>query len=124
MAKGWRAISIREELVNEVESLIREMPSLGYRSVSEFVGDAVREYLKKHKRLEHFNVNEDHVTIVDRVKKRIVDVYFRNGKIWCELCKRGRCEHTTYALNIPKVRKLLREKGWIIEDSQIIYIPP
>jgi hypothetical protein len=64
------------------------------------------------------------LAIVDHVKKRIVDVYFKNGRIWCELCEKTRCEHVTYALNIPKVRKLLKEKGWIIEDGQIIYIPP
>ena len=33
------------------------------------------------------------------------------------------CEHVKYALNLSKVQKALREKGWIIEGGEIIQRP-
>jgi len=43
--KGYRHISIPEDVFLEVKRFIAEHPELGYRSVSEFVKDAIRRYL-------------------------------------------------------------------------------
>jgi len=45
MVKGFRAISIREELVQKIEMLIQERKT--YRSVADFVSEAVRLRLEQ-----------------------------------------------------------------------------
>ncbi|MEM2143941.1 MAG: hypothetical protein QW279_01150, partial [Candidatus Jordarchaeaceae archaeon] len=70
--------------------------------------------------LEHFNVSETGVRILDRTigngvsKGRIIDVYFKPDKVICEYCSAEDCKHIEFALSIPKVRKILSEKGWPI----------
>lgn len=75
-------------------------------------------------RFEHFNFYEDHVTIWDRKEKRLVDVYFRNRRVYCEFCKEFDCEHISFALSLPKVVKPLRDIGWIIKDGKVVRGPP
>jgi hypothetical protein len=43
--------------------------------------------------------------------------------VYCELCEEENCEHVKYALNLSKVQKALREKGWVIEEGKIIQKP-
>lgn len=38
----WRGISMRAELVAEIEKFIKEHPELGYKNVSQFVTEATR----------------------------------------------------------------------------------
>jgi len=40
------------------------------------------------------------------------------------LCEDSDCDHTRFALSIPKVIEALKEKGWKIESGRIIYVPP
>ena len=121
---GWKSISLPEEMVEEIARIIRERPELGYKSVSSFVIAAIRRLIEETKpTLEHFNVYEDHVTIIDHKRRRLVNVYFRNGRIYCELCQETECPHTRYALNIPKIQEALREKGWIIKEGKVIRKP-
>ena len=50
---GFRGVSLKAELVGEVEQLIKELP--GYRGVAEFVSEAVRlrmEQLRKNAKVE------------------------------------------------------------------------
>ena len=115
---GWRSVSIPEEMVREIQRVIKENPHLGYKNVSQFVISAIRQLLERYKPLfEHFNTYEDHATIIDRTGKyaRLVDIYFRNGKAYCEFCKEFDCEHIRFALKLPKVAYPLIEKGWKID---------
>jgi len=100
----------------------------GYRSRGEFVASAVRDLLDEFAeelapRLEHFNVYENHVTVFDRVTKRIVDVYFKRDKPYCEACEAFDCEHIRFALSLPKVVEPLEKNGWIIRDGRVISGP-
>jgi len=104
--------------------------SYGYRrfkSISQLIEEAFTEFKKTHdimEKFKHFNVYEDHVTIVDFEKRRFIDVFFRNGKPHCELCNSDSCIHVKFTLRIPKVVEKLREKGYKVEDGEIIYTPP
>jgi hypothetical protein len=42
----------------------------------------------------------------------IIDVYFKPDMAWCEHCDSTDCQHVKFALNIPEVQKILRNKGW------------
>ena len=129
----YRGVSLSRELVDKIEEYVKAHPETGYKSLADFITDAVRKRCEELKilvptplelpALEHFNVFEDHVTVIDRKKRRIVDVYFRNNHVYCELCEKEKCEHVDYALKLPKVQKTLREKGWIIQEGKIIQKP-
>jgi metal-responsive CopG/Arc/MetJ family transcriptional regulator len=40
--EGFRGISLKKELVDDVEKFIKEYPEVGYKNIAEFVSDAVR----------------------------------------------------------------------------------
>jgi len=128
----YRGVSLQRELVNLIEEYIKAHPEMGYKSLADFVTDAVREKCSELKilvatselpQLEHFNISENGVRILDRSlgngvsKGRIIDVYFKPDKVLCEYCGADNCRHVEFALNIPKVRKILIEKGWPISKK-------
>ena len=118
---GWKSVSIPEDMVKEIQRIIKENPHLGYKNVSQFVINAIRKLIEQYKpRFEHFNTYEDHVTIIDRTGKhaRLIDIYFRNGKAYCEFCQDFDCEHIRFALKIPKVVEPLRRAGWVIDMDE------
>jgi len=129
----YRGISLQRELVDKIEQYINAHPETGYKSLADFITDAVRKRCEELKILvptsleppilEHFNVNQDHVTVIDRRRRMFADVYFRNNHVYCELCKKENCEHVKYTLNLQKVQKALREKGWKIEEGKITQKP-
>ena len=128
----YRGISLQRELVNMIEQYIKNHPEAGYKSLADFVTEAVRKRCEELEilvpkpeppPLEHWNVNQDHVTVLDHRLRMLADVYFKNNKVYCELCKAENCEHVKYALNIPKVQQLLHKKGWIIQEGEIIQKP-
>jgi hypothetical protein len=119
-------IKLPKELVEEMDRLIG---ALGFRSRGEIAKEAIRQLLSHYKEslappalpsLEHFNISEHGVRVLDRTlgngvsKGRIIDVYFKPDKILCEYCRTDNCRHVEFALSIPKVRKILIEKGWPI----------
>jgi len=129
----FRGLSLQRELLDKIEEYINNHPETGYKSLADFVTDAVREKCIELKilvptspklpTLEHFNVNQDHVTVIDRAKKIFADVYFRNKRVFCQSCTSENCEHVEYALNLPKIQKILSKKGWAIEEGKIIKKP-
>jgi len=82
-----------------------------------------REYQEKLQAFEHFNINEHGVRILDRTladktsEGRIIDVYFKPDKVWCEYCESAGCQHVKFALGLPEVQKILHEKGWKIPEE-------
>jgi hypothetical protein len=128
----YRGVSLQRELINLIEEYIKAHPEMGYKSLVDFVTDAVREKCSELKilvatselpQLEHFNISENGVRILDRSlsngvsKGRIIDVYFKPDRVLCEYCGTDNCRHVEFALNIPKVRKILIEKGWPISKK-------
>lgn len=122
-------VKIPKELVDEMDRLIG---ALGFRSRGEIAKEAIRQLLSHYKEnlappepptLEHFNIGENGVRILDRSlgngtsKGRIIDVYFKPDKVLCEYCGTDNCKHVEFALNIPKVRKILIQKGWPISKK-------
>lgn len=67
-------------------------------------------------RMEHFNLDERGVRILDQALKWIVDVHFKPKSAWCNYCERSDCKHVKFALSIPDVQKIIKKKGWKIEE--------
>lgn len=69
--------------------------------------------------MEHFNLDENGVRILDKSltsanspRGSIVDVYFKDKRVWCEHDDSFECKHVEYALGLPVVQEILKEKGW------------
>ena len=124
-------IKIPTELTKEMDKLKGVM---GFRSRGEIAKEAIRQLLSHYKetlttpeppqpQLEHFNISENGVRILDRTlangmsRGRIIDVYFKPDKVLCEYCGSDNCKHVEFALKIPKVQKILIEKGWEISKK-------
>lgn len=130
----YRGISLQRELVDKIEQFINNHPERGYKSLADFVTEALRKRCEElniltpisqeKPELEHFNVYEDHVTVIDHKERRIADVFFRNNHVFCDICETENCRHTKYALKLPKVNKILTQKGWVINQEKGEIINP
>ncbi len=130
----FRGISINKDLVDAIEEYIKAHPRMGYRSLADFTTDALRKecerqgiLLPKPKlpMLEHFNLGEGGVKILDRslanhtTSGKIVDVYFNPDGIWCDYCQSDSCRHITFALTVPTIQEVVikkRREGWKLPD--------
>ena len=125
--KGQVSITLPEWVYNRAKRFFEahkdELEQKRIRSVTGLISSWILENSRGLKRFSHINVYEDHATIMDRDLDRLVDVYFQNGKAWCEFCEEHDCDHTRYALSLPKVQKVLKKHGWIIEDGKVIRGP-
>lgn len=129
----YKKISVKEEFAQEIENFIYQYPSLGYRSIAQFLEDSARRRLEELKaktpplpRFLQINSDENGIKIYDNyVKERNkeVDVYFRPNGIRCSKHHSSDCEHVIFALSIPEVKQILekhiREDGWKLELPEV-----
>lgn len=79
--------------MDKIQKFIEDYPEHGYRSLAQFVEDAVRRRADELKvfeltpRFEHFNMLPDHVTIEDKKLKIWVDIYLEANELRCEHCE-------------------------------------
>jgi hypothetical protein len=101
---------------------------LGLKNDTEVMRQLINWYWRENQEtlqppLEHFNINEHGVRILDRTladktsSGRIIDIHFKPDKVWCEYCESSKCQHVKFALDIPEVQKILRKKGWKIPEE-------
>jgi hypothetical protein len=131
--RSSETVRIPQSMLSAVEEFLGTeiAKSRGFRFKSDVVTAAVRELLDRYSaalkpRFIHYNVYEDHVSIIDNEQpegKNWVDVYFQNSKAWCDLCEKHDCDHTQFALSLPEVVNVLEEKGWVVEDGKIMKGP-
>jgi hypothetical protein len=69
--------------------------------------------------MEHFNLDENGVKVLDKSlaterspSGRLVDLYFKDNKVWCNYDDSFDCKHIEYALSLPLVQEILKQKGW------------
>ena len=124
--EDWKTVNVKKRLLDEVERIQRtdEAKKAGITNVAQFVDLALREKLEKfeRRRFEHINMHEDHVKILDNKLERagrIVSVYFRGAKAWCEYCDEHMCVHIQYAWEIPDVREILSARKLAPPPSRV-----
>lgn len=123
--EGYRGITLKRELIDKIEEYIRDYPEQGYKSLADFVTDAIRRRAEELRmfaitpRFEHVNTYEDHVLILDRkigpqatVTLQVRTVGESSFEFHCERCGRTNCEHILYATTIPEVMRPAEKKGW------------
>jgi Arc/MetJ-type ribon-helix-helix transcriptional regulator len=123
----YTTVRLPKEIVETIDYIIKS--GIGsYKSRAEFIKETLRRRFEELKvlakpqpQLEHFNISETGVRILDRTltngysSGRIIDIYFRPQGVWCEHCHTDNCRHIQYALTIPKIREIIwkkREEGW------------
>ena len=91
---------------------------LGLKNDTEVLRSLINWYWWEHQeelrpKLEYYNVNDRGVMVLDRDLNQIIMVYFNPDKILCDYCGVSACKHAEFALSIPRVQEILREKGWL-----------
>lgn len=129
----YRGLTLQRELIDRIEEYIKAHPERGYKSLADFVTEAVRKRCEELKvlmpmpelpPLEHFNLCEHGVRILDRTLAnktsggRIIDVYFKPEGVWCEHCQSSDCYHIKFALKIPHAKEFLSKHGWWIDEEK------
>jgi hypothetical protein len=124
----YTTVRLPKELMDEIDQLIKR-GIRGYKSRAEFIKEAVRKRFEELRTvkpmielpaLEHFNIDEDGVRILDRnlankvSSGRIIDVYFKPDLVWCDYCQSSNCRHIKFALDLSAVQEILSKKGWTI----------
>ena len=115
--------SLKKELLDMIQKFILDYPEYGYRSLSQFVEDAVRRRADELKvfeltpRFSDFNVLNDHATIEDKKLGRMVDVYVRRVgervfELRCGYCNSTKCEHVRFTASAPEIMEPLKKRGW------------
>ena len=123
----WTAANVRISLLRRIKKALEseEAKEEGLNNVNQFIDSAIRELLEKleQKRMNHLNMYDDHVKIMDnKLGKigRIVSVYFKKGnKPWCDYCRESDCIHVQYAWEIADVRKILEKYRFSPPPSRV-----
>ena len=89
-------------------------------SINQLIVASLYDYLRE-KRLQHYNVYENHVTLWDGNISSLVDVYIipkesNHVQLHCSADLSSSCSHCQFTKKIPKVINMLTEKGLKIVD--------
>jgi hypothetical protein len=121
----YRSISLSKELVETIEDLIKENPQASYKSIADFVADAVRIRFEQlgvypgNISLLDINANELGPLLYDKNLKKTVQILITPKGLECAECKQSSCRHIKFAIANPKTQKLIRERkkeGWKLPD--------
>jgi hypothetical protein len=121
----YRSISLSKELVETIEDLIEENPQASYKSIADFVADAVRIRFEQlgvypgNISLLDINANEMGPLLYDKNLKKTVQILITPQGLECAECKLSNCRHIKFSLTNPKTQKLIQERkreGWKLPE--------
>jgi DNA-directed RNA polymerase subunit RPC12/RpoP len=81
----------------------------------------VRKMITPFQGLEHFNLGPAGVRVLDHnittpnSRGWITDISFKQGRAWCDYDKSHDCIHIRFALSLPEVKEIFKQKGWKTE---------
>lgn len=123
----YTGLSVNKNLMDIIKQFIKDYPEYGYRSLTDFVEDAVRRRADDLKvfaltpRFSHFNLDEHGVKIGDKkLGLKAIQIYFKPEGIFCEYCGINNCMHILYALEQAEIQKVIRKKrleGWKLPET-------
>lgn len=103
----------------EAEKFIKIREHVGLRNDTEVIRYVLNWYYRQHEHefeanMEHYNLNENGVVVLDKRERRLIQIYFRPEGVYCEYCRKFSCKHVNFALSIPEVQAILKSAGWKI----------
>jgi hypothetical protein len=120
-SKGWRNVELPENLVVEVEELMKEKYEKRPAQVSfgRFIGDLIRDSLDKAQVkaaytsiLEDYAIEPECIYIRDNVRDVVAELRFKDGTdLYCNIDGAKNCVHIGFAWSIPAVQKLVWDKS-------------
>lgn len=120
--KGYKSITVKESVYKEVEETFERDKAMleheGVGSLSSYVTKILANHLRDsdNSRLKHFNIYESVIRIQDTKLRRLIDVDYRKGEMFCGLCHSTECLHTGYAWGIYRQYRTLHSAGKSAED--------
>jgi len=109
MPKGFRGVSIPKDLLDEVERLIKENPHYGYRTIADFIVDAIRWKIQQMGlRLPTWSIiekTENEIILWDGREGTFVKVMRTPDGLRCTYCDSRRCDHVRYAESIESYKR-------------------
>lgn len=119
--EGWRTVELPENLVVEIEQLMKEKHEKRPVQVplGLFIGDLIRDSLKRAEVQEkYFSILEDYavepecIYIRDNNRDVIAELRFKDGTdLYCNVDGAKNCVHVGFAWSLPAVQKLLWNKS-------------
>ena len=133
MPKGkYKGISLPKEVLEQIREVIEKYPHLGYKSLADFIVDAIRKRLEELGvlppiiSLVNFNVSLEgkiHILLWDNQRKRTIDVLLTEKEIRCLYCDSIKCEHVKFAVGLPEVKKEIeRRKKLGLKHPDLSYL--
>lgn len=111
MVKGYKTLSIKEEIFNKIEIKYNKLAPK--ESITSWVSDYLLmniekdEFLKEYAPfLEKIGINDNRLTIRDSKTNKLTDVFLKNKKLFCSLDESDDCLHIHYVLALPELAKL------------------
>lgn len=122
MPKGrYRGVSLADEVVKAIEDYMREHPEASYKSIADFVSDAIRVRFEQlgvspgSLTLLDIKQNERVLLLYDQDLRKTVQIYISPKGIECGVCKSSNCRHVRFALSKTKIKAIMAKKraeGW------------
>jgi hypothetical protein len=119
--EGWRNVELPENLVVEVERLMKEKHEKRPAQVllGLFIGDLIRDSLKKVEIqekyppiLEDYAVEPECIYIKDNHRDVVAELRFKDGAdLYCNIDGAKNCVHIGFAWSLPSVQKLISDKS-------------
>lgn len=119
---GFKSITVSDTVYDRFSASYQQkkndLAHKGIRSLSGYVSHMLEERMQEDKVLarhapliKKISVDQDRIVLLDEMKKRIVEVTFQEGALFCQLCEEKDCLHVGYALAQPEIYEALTAKG-------------
>ena len=125
--EGWRNVALPENLVVEVEELMRikHEARLEKAPLGLFISDLIRESLDRIEAskkftpiLEDYAIEPDCVYIKDNSRDVIAELRFKDrGDLYCNIDGAKNCVHIGFAWSIPKVNAIIALHGKPVSEG-------
>lgn len=109
---GRRVVTV--DIIQENYTKIKAKATAKKLKVRQYVNDILSDYLEKEEfvhRIAPFlsidSYEDNRITVKDVNAKVLVDVYYKDGKLWCEKDETTDCKHTQFVWMAPDIYKMI-----------------
>ena len=112
-------VKIDKDLKKRLQEFVNseEAQNMGFKHMSTFVNQAVRELLEKYdvNRFEHLNFEDNCIRLIDNEKPKgspFIELRLNGNTLYCDTCNQENCEHVDAAWSDSNIKDKLKDKGF------------